>query len=1101
MEKFSATYGNTAKNFVIQNITGEDARTEYEGVICIIKNILQRGTPTPPSEYLKARLGEMVSPINEPLRMISTEEHYWNSRIKGSTDDRNNNPAEEFFNVLIPEYFGDYAFVRSLILPEAEIEEIAPTKNNEFIDRQVDFYLPQAKLVIEIDGTQHQKKLQSSMDLDRDRHLKKNGIKVVRISTISIRNRDQDFLDKIKEILKIVEASNEVLKYQIAVNQGNQSSEDLLRIHYDSILRLQLLLLTLLRKNRLNFNMLLWEFTIVDSTNELEEILGVAIADLFLWIDNICKLIKLPFIKPTVSINPKRPSDSGVVIDFHIKKRWTDEAALNRDVIYIRNDYFDNRDYFKVSTTDSVQYEIILDGEASDIPSLLFCLRNLFGFEDFRDGQLPIIVNALRRRDTIGILPTGSGKSLCYQFVAMLQPCISFVVCPIVALMRDQKDNLDKAGITRTHYINSDMTGEEKGRVLTDFGKGRYLLLWISPERFQDVKFRNQIQSINKERNIALAVIDEVHCLSEWGHTFRTSYLNLVRTINNYCPEARLLGLTATASQFVLADLKREFQVDSDNIKTVSNISREELSFHLTRVGSHKMYDVLVDQLKRYKNKHGKDMFANLGNQTKSGIIFTANKGGDRGCIRLAAKLSEKFDINVETYHGDLRGDDRRDVQDGFKNNEFPLLTATKAFGMGIDKPNIRYTIHFGMPGSIETFYQEAGRAGRDKQKAQCTILYQGEDVPDDAINKLFDLHTEIQEIREIQKTLKNDIRSILYLWLDSNKGIEDDLLMMEWVMEQIEHPSKTQNAETILVKCDTKHKKADVEKAIYKLTLLGFIRDWTIAEWDAERGGILVEKEEYTEQTVKDHFFQVIKRYDTGFDEKNEEYQKYLTILSGEKLKPYHRYMKILLMWSYDNIVYQRRQAIKTMWDACENYKDGTTLATYIENYFRFSDSTLTLDQIANKTEDFGLLFDILFEQGKRDVSITRNEAEKLLPSLQRYIESYRYSIGLNYLIGMVRLICDKFHDPDGLPRLEDAFNRILASGDIDLDMVIDNTLKIGSTVSEEGREQLGDFLINKFPERALQINDALSDNASLLWILCEASSKLKRVKEKIKW
>ncbi|WP_309245198.1 DEAD/DEAH box helicase [Clostridium sp. CF012] len=208
-----------------------------------------------------------------------------------------------------------------------------------------------------------------------------------------------------------------------------------------------------------------------------------------------------------------------------------------------------------VYTWGKKKYNIIQDGEDSDIPALKFLLKNIFRYDDFSHAQLPIITNTLRGKDTIGLLPTGGEKSLCYQFAALLQPCISFVVVPIKSLMYDQKENLDSKFITKTNFISSDQKAEEKNVIGKAFSKGKYFFIWISPERFQIKEFRQYLTVLNEEQTIALAVIGEVHCLSEWVHDFRTSYLNLCKTIEKYCPSTNLLGLTATASLNVLKDI------------------------------------------------------------------------------------------------------------------------------------------------------------------------------------------------------------------------------------------------------------------------------------------------------------------------------------------------------------------------------------------------------------------------------------------------------------------------------------------------------------------------------------------------------------------
>ncbi|MFA5528236.1 MAG: RecQ family ATP-dependent DNA helicase [Peptostreptococcales bacterium] len=937
MERYSASYTHTRRNFVFQNVEGSYVITPYFGVYCVLKNILQRGSPTKPSVFLKQELGEI------------------------------------------------------------ELHE-----------------------------------------------------------------------------------------------------------RYDKVLRFQLLLLSLLQKNWISFEDSEWKFSLCNGNEELIQFFHLAIQDNFLWLDHLCKLIKLPLGKPKILIktyNEDEVSDE-LAIDFSMCKGWSDEAELNPNIIYVRNDNDDHQDYFQVSISDPITYELIFEGEDSDFSNLLFFLKNIFGFDDFRDGQIPIIVNVLRRNDTIGILPTGTGKSLCYQFCALLQPCISFVVCPILSLMYDQKENLDRVGVTRTHYITSDITGAEKAEVLEKFLRGQYFFVWISPERFQSQAFRESLQRISKERSFGLAIIDEVHCLSEWGHDFRTSYLTLIKTIRDYCPEIKLLGLTATASQFVLNDLQKEFEIDAINIKTTTNMNREELVFHVITIDERSKYEELKLLLEEIDRKYKHSVFDLDGDATKCGLIFTLVKGTKNGCIHLAKKLTKDLEMDVKSYHGAL-GSLKKTTQEEYKANMYPLLVATKAFGMGVDKSNIRYTIHYGLPWSIEAFYQEAGRAGRDKEKADCYILYKPEKCSTDIIEGIFDIKTEVSNLESLCTNLENDLSSIMFLWLQSNRGIDRELEVMRWVMNFLVVKK------TDLVQCTKEYPKAEVEKAIYKLRILGLIHDWTMEAWGEERGKIRVFQNDYSLQSIRNSLFTYIRRYDPEFPDQDEEerYATYFNILKDEELKPLTRYMKMLLKWNYDNIVYQRRQTIKNMKDICDHYQDSNHLKEYIGNYFRFSDKTFILDQIAYKPDEYANWFELFYEyreDGNKErikTVITRGQAERFIPSLQRYLESYRYNTGLNFVSGMIRLICNQFHDTDGQLRLEDAFSRIDYYSEKDFDEIYKNTLDIGQGIDEENREVLGRFLMDRYPLHAIKTYKKLEDRSSLSIILEDSLKKLNRFREVIKW
>ena len=434
------------------------------------------------------------------------------------------------------------------------------------------FTLPQAYLIIEIDGSQHEHDRQK--DFIRDLHTAKYGIRTVRIKTVDLESENLTFHQKIAEIkdrINKVKLKQETRKekdktlitlsdYQTAYENGIDFENSNYRA--TAVIRFQLLILELLENGLLDFKND-WKIEIL--SRDITGFEKIAIEDLMVWFTHLFQLHKIEFEKPKISIYhvnsvSEFSNDESIKIDFSLSKRYTDEFQTNSNVIYVRTDYLDEflyfkkgdsrdnlkfssfepYDYFKISTTNTIKYKLKFGSKETDESSLLFLVWNIFLQNDesldfktlsFREGQLPIIANALSKNDTIGLLPTGSGKSVCYQLSAILQPAISFVVCPIKSLMYDQKADLDSAFFSRINHITSDDDGEDKEKIQNEFGQGKYFFIFISPERFQLKTFRQYFSAVNKEFNIAYAVIDEVHCLSEWGHDFRTSYLNLSNAI------------------------------------------------------------------------------------------------------------------------------------------------------------------------------------------------------------------------------------------------------------------------------------------------------------------------------------------------------------------------------------------------------------------------------------------------------------------------------------------------------------------------------------------------------------------------------------------
>lgn len=420
--------------------------------------------------------------------------------------------------------------------------------------------------------------------------------------------------------------------------------------------------------------------------------------------------------------------------------------------------------------------------------SLHFLLEYIFGFKKFMPGQLAIINRILMRLDVVGLLPTGGGKSLTYQFCALMQPGMTLVIDPINSLMKDQYTKLVEFGVNQSTFINSLVTSEERDDRLDNISKLNYLVLFVSPERFHIQRFRDAFASSHQlGAFVHHVVIDEAHVVSEWGHDFRPSYLKLPDTINKMFSRISqngstshrptFIALTATASFDVLADVQRELTIDKganldeDTICALppDAIDRKELHFDIVDVeqGHSRMqtdlinskYHVLMEfeSIKRLKYPILLDKVAALAkaeiitrdrhsSKYKGGaIVFCPTRSEilPNGVHAIKSIFDQNELLNVVHYHSGAelmkatpetirKGGETEvisDNMDKFLNNEANLMVCTKGFGMGIDKKNVRATIHYSMPPSVESFYQEAGRAGRDRYPAKCTLLYHEHDI------------------------------------------------------------------------------------------------------------------------------------------------------------------------------------------------------------------------------------------------------------------------------------------------------------------------------------------------------------------------------------
>ncbi|HFQ3736139.1 TPA: DNA helicase RecQ [Enterococcus faecium] len=330
-------------------------------------------------------------------------------------------------------------------------------------------------------------------------------------------------------------------------------------------------------------------------------------------------------------------------------------------------------------------------------------LKQYFGYDEFRPGQKEIIQKVIDQENVLGIMPTGSGKSICYQLPALLLDGLTVVVSPLISLMKDQVDAANQLGIPAT-FIDSSLDGYETARRFQEIDRQQYRLLYIAPERFIMPDF---IQAM-KRWNVRMIAIDEAHCISQWGHDFRPSYLQMANQLDQLPNRPVIVALTATATVQVAADIKRLLKIPENNhIQT--GFERENLRFQVIKDQKKEQY--LIEYLKINKNQ--------------SGIIYAAT----RKEVDRLYHLLKKFDFSVGRYHGGLNENERTEMQEAFLYDRLQLIVATNAFGMGINKSNVRFVIHYQIPGSLEAYYQEAGRAGRDGLSSEAILLFSPQDI------------------------------------------------------------------------------------------------------------------------------------------------------------------------------------------------------------------------------------------------------------------------------------------------------------------------------------------------------------------------------------
>ena len=330
-------------------------------------------------------------------------------------------------------------------------------------------------------------------------------------------------------------------------------------------------------------------------------------------------------------------------------------------------------------------------------------LESYFGYTSFRPAQEAPIASLLRNEDVIGIMPTGAGKSICFQIPALCKAGLTIVFSPLISLMKDQVDGLLVQNIPAA-LINSTLTQAEFNKTMFEVRSGKIKLLYIAPERLGSNFFCNVLRALP----IAQVIVDEAHCISEWGHDFRPSY-RLIGEWLNSLPKRPIVGaFTATATKYVENDIKKLLGLDTANVY-VTGFDRPNLSFSVIRTP--KRMDYVVHYVRQHANENG--------------IIYCATR---KDVDRVYENLT-RAGVKVGHYHGGLSDEVRREMQNAYADDKLQVMVATNAFGMGIDKSNVRYVLHYQMPRNMESYYQEAGRAGRDGAPAECILLYSGQDV------------------------------------------------------------------------------------------------------------------------------------------------------------------------------------------------------------------------------------------------------------------------------------------------------------------------------------------------------------------------------------
>lgn len=950
--------------------------------------------------------------------------------------------------------------------PQKPFAELLPPEYAAMhFDQRVDFALaiPGVRAVVEVDGSQHERSVQAVADRRRDASLEQQGWQTRRIPTRQL--YDASAHAQVAE-LAVGSAFCDFARYNCLKPLWQHPLDRCalrLVLAPFGIARLQSALLRAIEDSVLSLRQATWRLVIVERDVPCALL---ALVDFRMQLEALCSLLKLDWQLPKMEVAvyctsefasfgssiseavlnqhgiqarqavmdgavPNGDRRADLLLDVSVwqrdgynrtEARWIDQHVSAQGAAYEIRSSFSSCDARRVSALDPIAYPV----DDSSLPALKYFLQNIFRKNDFRDGQFSILRRALALKPVIGLLPTGAGKSLCYQLAALLQPGMTIVIDPIVSLMVDQIDNLKtNSAIDWVSSISSWQDAEDKTAVQAAMGNGKVKILFVSPERLQSEAFRNKLREYAIAYAAPYAVIDEAHCVSEWGHDFRTSYLRLADTLREYAQHCgkgpTVLALTGTASYSVLSDVQREIGVDEEEAQVYpKSFDREELHFYVIQSASDQkpleLYALLQSRLPQYfQESDWQALYLRRDGVTKAGIVFTPHAKGEFGANYISTLLSQKLNTGVGSFTGQDGKEEKSQVQSDFKNNKFPLLVATKSFGMGIDKSNIRYTVHYNIPPSLEAFYQEAGRAGRDRNPAACWLLFSDDDPSDTDLALAPEAEDAVLE-RTANGHGSSDVRRLLWLHRNSFQGPTKEMdairtLYKEFVAPRLKGQpiGKPVKIEIPFGVSNSGHDATQKErdKALYRLRILGLVLDYT---FDYNGKVFAVNACVQTEDQLLVNLQRYIGRY------KVQEVVDAIPSLVAQEpgATMLGKCAAYLLRFVYAEIEKKRRAAIRSMVEVARkaaSYSDLEEQDNYVRGelraYLEKSPFTDALLELALQTEP-KQWFSVLEMRDTNGISLlsTVDGVRQLVGGCRRMLESYVEHPGLLFLSSVGRLL-----------------------------------------------------------------------------------------------
>ncbi|ATF92763.1 DEAD/DEAH box helicase [Cedecea neteri] len=1044
--------------FEVDGLTGEcGAVPDY---VANSFAILTRGAPTRPTPQLLSLMNCQWEELAKSALLLSTENHpYWGATIPGGDDGYN--PALEFFDEIIPNHLKGWAFVRGLMVPEYPLfsalgasYKLMSGANAE----RVDFYLPQAELVIEIDGGQHEEAPQKLKDQQRDSFLLQHGIKTLRLKTEDMRLKSNHFSDFISQLTAHFEKSKQLAGYKKTLSSGEQQQPSM-RYELTAILRLQIAVMLAISCGKLDLQSSLWRINVrQDFISDPEQKWVVrAFEELFGWFSLFSKIRNLVFTPPELVF-----VDDGLLFNMQLFSRPDDNAG-NTPGITIYTSAVQSHSFSIGGQSVAKLIRLRCSGKSylsAENPQQRFvglypveCLNELnyriFGHSSFRPGQETLILNALTGQKSLGLMPTGGGKSLCFQIPALLNQGVTIVVVPIKALGRDHCAELENAGFFgRVVNIDSDMPAALRDKIYQErILSGDMRFVFVSPERFQTDGFRRIVMNLRQAHLLRMFVIDEVHCMSEWGHDFRPSYLTLPGTLRKIAGDIPVLGLTATASVNVLKDIQNEFQIADEFIAYEMHRSRTELNFSIYKGDN--SASAVIKQIDKIAPRNSDEPLPAV-------HVFSRYASGDNGVELLSQGLAKKRnDLKIGFFSGSMpksfnpekawkilqdkplaMSNDyeqyKQVVQSRWKKGQLDIIVTTKAFGMGVNKSDVRHTLHVGMPGSMEAFYQEAGRAGRDRCPSHCHMLFRAE--TDEAEQIWLKLQSNLtpeaveNELSSGGKVSRGDFRSQLWFLRQGLISLADEQDLVTR-LHGIIRDSKKDNL-TVHVKnvCGDSHNGLRFQLTLFRLYQMGLIEPWTVIDWGRGQG------EELSVQAVE------VRRLKTSFSKACGAVKARIQSIDGraaesvvidklnvlaKETENWPGLYSLLLDWVRRTQLGSRLQSTWNLYNACLKYTPEQAIAfrDTLESFFKVDNNAFQLASLRDMTlaESAEALCSLITSKESEallDASILR----KLSAQLARLLEGTQESPGLNLAAACLQLLNETDSDTETRMRFQQA-------------------------------------------------------------------------------